>query len=54
MTGVLESALRSNRDAGKKALVPYITGGLGDDWVESLRASAANGATAIEMVQRFN
>ncbi len=49
MTGVLESALRSNRDAGKKALVPYITGGLGDDWVESLRASAANGATAIEI-----
>lgn len=49
MTGALEAALRARRDAGGKCLVPYITGGLGDDWIETGRAVAAAGADAIEI-----
>ncbi len=29
--------------------MPYITGGLGDDWIEMVRAAAAAGADAIEI-----
>ncbi len=47
MTG-LEVALRAKRDAGRKLLVPYITGGL-DGWEQAVRAAAANGADAIEI-----
>ena len=47
-TGKLESHLRARRDAGRKLLVPYITGGyLG--WTDAVRAAAANGADAIEI-----
>ncbi len=48
-TGPLEAALRERRDAGGKCLVPYLTGGLGDDWVETIRAVAAAGADVIEV-----
>jgi tryptophan synthase alpha chain len=42
--------LREKRDAGKKLLVPYMTGGLGGPaWVESLLAMAAAGADAVEV-----
>ena len=44
--GSLETELRAKRDAGKKLLVPYITGGL-EGWLEAIRAAAANGADAI-------
>jgi len=44
----LES-LRASRDAGAKLLVPYVTGGLGADWLDVVRASAAAGADAIEI-----
>ncbi|MCU1489431.1 MAG: trpA [Acidimicrobiaceae bacterium] len=44
----LEAHLRARRDAGRKLLVPYLTGGLGD-WVEVMRALAAAGADAIEV-----
>jgi tryptophan synthase alpha chain len=47
--GDLERALRSARDAGRKLLVPYVTGGLGDDWTDVVRAVAAAGADAIEI-----
>jgi len=47
--GTLESALRNRRDSGGKCLVPYITGGLGSDWIEIVRAAAAAGADAIEI-----
>ena len=47
--GVLEKALRDRRDAGRKLLVPYVTGGLGRDWLEVVRAVAAAGADAIEI-----
>ena len=47
--GKFEAALRARRDSGGKILVPYITGGLGDDWIETLHAVAAAGADAIEI-----
>ena len=47
--GQLEAHLRSRRDAGRKLLVPYVTGGLGDDWLDVLRAIAAAGADAVEI-----
>jgi tryptophan synthase alpha chain len=47
--GPLESALRARRDAGHKLLVPYVTGGLGADWLEVVQAVAAAGADAIEI-----
>ena len=49
MLGDLETALRAARDRGRKLLVPYITGGLGDDWTDVMRAVAAAGADAIEI-----
>jgi tryptophan synthase alpha chain len=47
--GVLERELRAARDAGRKLLVPYVTGGLGDDWSEVISAIAAAGADAVEV-----
>src|SRR6478752_2252808 len=47
--GTLESALRAGRDAGRKLLVPYVTGGYGTDWAEVVRAVADAGADAIEV-----
>jgi len=46
--GDLEAILRARRDAGRKLLVPYVTGGLGD-WTGVVRAAAAAGADAIEV-----
>ena len=48
MTGALESQFRSKRDAGRKLLVPYITGGY-PGWQDAVRAAAASGADAIEI-----
>jgi len=47
--GRIEAALRGRRRAGAKCLVPYLTGGLGDDWLETIGAVAAAGADAIEI-----
>ncbi len=44
----LETHLRAQRSAGRKLLVPYVTGGL-LNWKEAIRAAAANGADAIEV-----
>ena len=49
MHGTLEATLRRRRDAGHKLLVPYVTGGLGPDWLDVVRAIAAAGADAIEI-----
>lgn len=46
--GELESHLRIQRDAGRKLLVPYITGGL-PGWIDAIRSAAANGADAVEI-----
>jgi tryptophan synthase alpha chain len=53
MTGALEAALRERRSAGRKLLVPYITGGL-DGWQDAVRAIAAAGADAIEIGLPFS
>jgi tryptophan synthase alpha chain len=45
----LEAHLRAQRDAGRKLLVPYVTGGLGDDWLDVVRACADGGADAVEI-----
>ncbi|MEY2438471.1 MAG: hypothetical protein QOF97_3307, partial [Acidimicrobiaceae bacterium] len=34
----LEPTLVAARTAGRKLLVPYVTGGLGDEWPEVVRA----------------
>jgi tryptophan synthase alpha chain len=47
-TGPLETPLRAARDAGRKLLVPYVTGGFGD-WLDVIRALADAGADAIEV-----
>ena len=49
MTGSLETHLRARREAGAKLLVPYLTGGFDDSWVDVLRAVADAGADAIEI-----
>jgi len=45
----LESHLRARRAAGHKLLVPYITGGLDDEWIDVLHAVADAGADAVEV-----
>src|SRR5687768_17528460 len=45
----LETHLRKRRDEGAKLLVPYVTGGLGADWLDVVRAVADAGADAIEI-----
>lgn len=47
--GRIERSLRAVRDQGRKSLVPYITGGLGDDWLASLAAVIDGGADACEI-----
>ena len=42
----LEKVLRQRRDAGRKLLLPYVTGGL-MGWQDAIRAAAANGADAV-------
>ena len=46
--GRLEDGFRSKRAAGRKLLVPYITGGY-PGWQPAIRAAAANGADAVEI-----
>ncbi len=45
----LEAHLRGRREAGHKLLVPYVTGGLGSDWIAMLEAMVAAGADAVEV-----
>jgi tryptophan synthase alpha chain len=44
----MESEFRAKRAAGRKLLVPYVTGGL-EGWQQAVRAAAANGADAVEI-----
>lgn len=41
--------LRARRDAGRKLLIPYLCGGLGDDWIECVWAAIDAGADAVEI-----
>ena len=34
----LEARLRALRDTGRRALVPYLMGGMSEDWLDALRA----------------
>jgi tryptophan synthase alpha chain len=45
----LEAHLRARRDAGAKLLVPYVTGGLGPEWLDVVRAVVDAGADAVEI-----
>jgi len=45
----LGASLRAARDGGRKLLVPYVTGGLGEDWLDVVRAYADAGADAVEI-----
>jgi len=45
----LESHLREQRAAGRKLLVPYVTGGLGREWCDVVRAVIDAGADAVEI-----
>jgi tryptophan synthase alpha chain len=47
--GRLESTLSARRDAGHKLLVPYVTGGMDDQWLLTVEALAGAGADAIEV-----
>jgi len=47
--GALEAALLGARAAGRKVIVPYITGGLGTEWPQVVRAVADAGADAVEI-----
>lgn len=48
--GRIETTFRHRRDVeGRKLLVPFITGGMTDDWAECVLAAAASGADAIEI-----
>lgn len=45
----LEEHLSAGQAAGRKLLVPYVTGGLGRDWVRLVEAVVAAGADAVEI-----
>jgi tryptophan synthase alpha chain len=50
----VEPALRAARDKGRKLLVPYVTGGLREDWLAILSSMADAGADAIEVGLPFS
>ena len=50
----VEEHLRRRRAEGRKLLVPYLTGGITEDWAEYLREYARNGADAIEIGLPFS
>lgn len=52
--GPLESVLRQARGAGRKLLVPYVTAGVIEDWLDVVRAAAAAGADAVEVGLPFS
>jgi tryptophan synthase alpha chain len=51
--GRIEAEFREKRAAGRKLLVPYITGGY-PGWQDAIRAAAANGADAVEIGVPFS
>ena len=44
----LETRLRALRAAGRKILVPYVTGHV-PSWIETIRGVVASGADAVEI-----
>ena len=47
--GTLEKHLRQRRDTGRKLLLPYVSGGITDDWLDVIRAYDEAGADAVEV-----
>jgi len=47
--GTLEKHLRQRRDAGRKLLLPYVSGGITDDWLDVIRAYDDAGADGVEV-----
>ncbi len=45
----LEASLRTKRRSGRKLLIPYLMGGMTEDWEQSLAAVVAAGADAVEV-----
>ncbi len=45
----LEKELRARRERGRKLLIPYLMGGMTEDWGQSLAAVIAAGADAVEV-----
>jgi len=45
----LEASLRAKRADGRKLLIPYLMGGMTDDWEQTLAAAVAAGADAVEV-----
>ncbi|WP_434443939.1 tryptophan synthase subunit alpha [Lentzea sp. E54] len=45
----LEDHLLATRAAGRKLLLPYITGGVSDDWVDLVHAAVDAGADGVEI-----
>ncbi len=45
----LEKQLRARRERGRKLLVPYLMGGMTEDWAQTLAAVVAAGADAVEV-----
>lgn len=52
--GPVQQALLRRREAGGKALVPFVTAGITPDWTAYVRACAENGADAIEIGLPFS
>jgi tryptophan synthase alpha chain len=50
----VEPHLRAVRQSGRKLLVTYVTGGLGEDWLLALDAMIAAGADAVEVGVPFS
>ena len=50
----LEKELRACRERGRKLLIPYLMGGMTDDWAQSLAAVVAAGADAVEVGVPFS
>ncbi|HTZ25816.1 MAG TPA: tryptophan synthase subunit alpha [Streptosporangiaceae bacterium] len=50
----VEAALGAVRDAGRPALVTYVTGGIRDDWTDLLAAMVDAGADAVEIGLPFS
>ena len=46
---MLEKELRAKKERGGKLLIPYLMGGMTDDWAQSLAAVVAAGADAVEV-----
>jgi len=46
---MLEKELRAKKERGRKLLIPYLMGGMTDDWAQSLAAVVGAGADAVEV-----